>query len=215
MSFDTRIHLFANNATARLATAISVGDDEIVLRAGEGAAFPDPDYLEEIFIVTVENVQTGAREVMYCVDRTMDTLIVERAREGTAEQDFSASENVIVQARVTAGLLDYLANRGVPINQQTDDYTLVESDMGKCVEIDDSAPHDLTIPTHDDAPIPVFTTILVRQMGAGQITVVGDGGVTVRYPSTRSLTTTEQYSLVSLHKRAANEWCVAGDLEAS
>lgn len=115
MAFDTRTHLFANNATARLGQAITVDSTTVTLETGKGSLFPNPDPdSDEIFILTVENVLSAAREIMYCTARDGDILSVERAQESTSAGEFAVDPNVIAQNRVTAGTLEYLAS--VPIS---------------------------------------------------------------------------------------------------
>jgi hypothetical protein len=111
MAFDTRTHKFANKASARLGAPIAAEDTMVVLEAGKGALFPLPDPDEdEIFILTAENVLTGEYEIMYCTERNTDMLSVERGQEGTSILAFALDPNVIVQNRVTAGTLEYLAS---------------------------------------------------------------------------------------------------------
>ena len=107
---DPRTHLFANNASSALAANLSIGGDSLTVE--DGSAFSDPDYLE-IAIITVENLTLSTREIMYCTARTGNVLTVERAKEGTSALAFDISvHEVIVQQRVTAGLLEHLAESG-------------------------------------------------------------------------------------------------------
>lgn len=96
-------------------------------------------------------------------------------------------------------------------NSQTDNYTLVLADAGKCVEVNAATAKQVTVPTNASVAFDIGTLIEVTQMGAGQITLVPAGGVTLRYAS--SLVTRAQYSSLTLRKRAANEWVVGGDAQ--
>jgi len=58
---------------------------------------------------------------------------------------------------------------------------------------------------------PVFdigSQLTVYQYGAGQVTIVAGGGVTIRTPST--LTINEQYGTVTLIEYLNNDWVIAG-----
>ena len=103
----------------------------------------------------------------------------------------------------------------MPVNAQTGTtYTLTLADAGSCVEMNNAAANTLTIPPNSTVAYGVGTTILIRQMGAGQTTLVADSGVTVRNPH-GTLKLFKQYTSVALHKRATDEWCIEGNLAES
>lgn len=104
---DPRTHLFANNATCRLGEDVDIGETSIQLEAGKGDLFPDPSS-GEIFILTIEDLVQGVREIMYCSNRADDVVTVERGKEGTTARAWVAGVNVIVQNRCTAGTLEHL-----------------------------------------------------------------------------------------------------------
>lgn len=108
---DMRTHRFSNNATCRLGEDVSVGETSIQLENGKGALFPTLA-AGEIFTLTFENLQTGAREIMYATARSGDVVTVERGKEGTDDQEWINTSFVIVQNRITADTLEYLAAGG-------------------------------------------------------------------------------------------------------
>ena len=108
---DPRTHLFANNATGRLGEDLIVGETSIQLVNGDGARFPNPSP-GQIFVITVQHLIEGTIEIMFCTARAGDVLTVERGQEGTDAVEWVASNNVIVQNRVTADTLEYLAGSG-------------------------------------------------------------------------------------------------------
>lgn len=108
---DMRTHRFTNNAACRLGEDVSIGETSIQLENGKGSLFPSLA-AGEIFPLTLENLQTGAREIVYATARSGDVVTVERGKEGTDEQEWINTPNVIVQNRVTADTLEYLAAGG-------------------------------------------------------------------------------------------------------
>lgn len=95
------------------------------------------------------------------------------------------------------------------LNQRLSSYTLVLSDRGKTVEVNSVSPTNITVPNDASVAFPVGTYINVLQYGSGQVTIVPDSSVTLR--TAGGLKTRFQYSMMSLFKRAANEWIVCGD----
>ena len=69
----------------------------------------------------------------------------------------------------------------------------------------------LNVPADATLTFPTGTRIEVMQSGAGQVTIVPAGGVTVRSPG-GLLSTASQYSRLVLEKLATNEWLLSGDL---
>jgi nitrogen fixation protein len=102
------------------------------------------------------------------------------------------------------------ANREILINAVTTNYTLVLSDNNKMVEVDSASAVTITIPTNTTA-FPIGTQILISQYGAGQVTIVAAGGVTLRSSGGKTKTAA-QYAICTLIKRTANIWYLAGDL---
>jgi hypothetical protein len=148
----------------------------------------------------------------------------------TAGTNISVSGNQVsvVNAPTFSGVVTASANGvafsdgtqtkiGVPsittISQKTTSYTLsslTERDI--IVEISNGSATTLTIPTNANVAYPVGTTIDIIQTGAGQITIAGQGGVTVN--ATPGLKLRTQWSSATLLKRATDTWLVFGDLTA-
>lgn len=101
----------------------------------------------------------------------------------------------------------------VVTNSQTGTtYTLVLADAHKTVEFDNADPIALTVPTNANVAYPVGTVIELTQIGAGQVTVAGDTGVTVN--GYVGLKLAGQWAHAKLVKRATNTWIIFGDLAA-
>lgn len=95
----------------------------------------------------------------------------------------------------------------------TDNYTLILTDAGKVVEMDKATAVNLTVPLNATVAFPIGTVIEIWQKGAGQVTVVATGGVTIRSTEGK-LKLYGQYAGASLRKRGTDEWVLVGDLVA-
>jgi hypothetical protein len=93
----------------------------------------------------------------------------------------------------------------IPVNNQTGTaYTAVLADAGKMVRCSNASAIALTLPTSTYA---VGDVIMVRQVGAGQVTATG-GTISPASPKTRV-----QGSVMTLHYVATDTWDASGDLE--
>ncbi len=81
------------------------------------------------------------------------------------------------------------------------------------VEMDVATANTLTVPPNSTVAFEVGTVINVHQRGAGQTTIVQGVGVTVRTDETLKLR--KQWATAVLIKRGADEWVLAGSLEAA
>jgi hypothetical protein len=90
-------------------------------------------------------------------------------------------------------------------------YTLALADQGKLVELNNASSITVTVPPNSSVAFPVGSQITFTQMGAGQVTFAAGVGVTIRSDGSK-LKTASQYSMVTLVKRATDEWVLAGNL---
>jgi hypothetical protein len=93
----------------------------------------------------------------------------------------------------------------------TSQHTLVLSDANKVVELNFASGNNLIVPTNASVGFPSGTIITLAQYGAGQVTIIGDTGVTLRSSGGKNKTAA-QYSVATLYKRDTNEWYLYGDL---
>lgn len=101
----------------------------------------------------------------------------------------------------------------ISINAQTNNsYTFVLGDAGKLVTFANASAITATVPTNASVAYPTGTFINIAQTGAGQLTIVGDTGVTVN--ATPGLNLRAQYSSGTLMKTGTNTWLLIGDLSA-
>jgi hypothetical protein len=89
---------------------------------------------------------------------------------------------------------------------------LVLTDASDLVEINSASANNLTVPLNSSVAFPVGTQISLLQVGAGQMTVVATGGVTIN--ATPGLKLRAQWSSATLIKRATDTWVLVGDLSA-
>src|SRR5262249_41386449 len=86
---------------------------------------------------------------------------------------------IVVLTAADVGAVPLSSANIVPLNSQSGtSYALVLTDLGKCVEMNNASPNTLTVPANASVAFPVGSTLLVRQMGAGQTTIAAAGGVT-------------------------------------
>lgn len=120
------------------------------------------------------------------------------------ENDITGTGNVDITGNVIAQSA---------INAQTGTtYTTVLADASKLVTLSNASAITLTIPANSSVAYPVGTKIDLAQIGAGQVTVAGAGGVTVN--ATPSLSFRAQYSAATCIKTATDTWLLVGDLAA-
>ena len=96
------------------------------------------------------------------------------------------------------------------ITTQSDTYTLLLSDAGKLIRCTKATSMSIVVPTNAAQSYSVGQRVDILQYGAGQVTVSGDTGVTLRATPTNKLRAT--YSTASLIKIDTNEWILVGDL---
>lgn len=119
----------------------------------------------------------------------------------------------LTEAEADALYSDIVHEHPVIASSQTGTaYTLVLGDIYKTVEFDNASPIALTVPTNASVAYPVGTVIELTQVGAGQVTVAGDSGVTVN--AYVGLKLAGQWAHAKLVKRASDTWILFGDLAA-
>ena len=96
------------------------------------------------------------------------------------------------------------------LNAQTGTtYTPVLADNGKLVTLSNASAITLTVPTNASVAYPIGAQINIEAIGAGQVTVAGDTGVTVNGTGTKLRV---QWSAATLVKLGTDSWTLIGDL---
>lgn len=101
------------------------------------------------------------------------------------------------------------------INAQTGTtYTTVLADNGKLTTLSNAAAIAVTIPLNSSVAYPVGAQINMAQLGAGQVTVSGAGGVTIVSTGATAATpkTRAQYSTLTCVQTSTDNWLVMGDI---
>jgi hypothetical protein len=89
-------------------------------------------------------------------------------------------------------------------------YSVAAIDENKLYAFSSATAVSMTVFTNASVPIPIGYRIDLAQMGAGKVTVVASGGVTIT--ATPSLGLRAQGSVASLIKVATDAWLLTGDL---
>ena len=102
--------------------------------------------------------------------------------------------------------LDYNAQTGTT-------YTLALTDAGKLVTLNNASAITLTVPANSSVAFSVGDQINLLQLGAGQVTVAGAGGVTIRSEGSK-LKLKGQYATATCVKIDTDEWVLLGNTAA-
>jgi hypothetical protein len=100
----------------------------------------------------------------------------------------------------------------VTIDAKTANYTLVLADAGKIIEVNSASNLTVTVPTDSTAAFAVGATVAVSRRGAGDVTIAGASGVTLRSADSKAKIG-KQFAAVALIKIATNEWLLLGSLK--
>ena len=142
------------------------------------------------------------------------------SRGGTGATTFSSGELLVGNGTSAVGTVSIssLLNganveyRSITVNAQSNNYTLVATDISKLINCTSGSARQVTVPTNASAAIPVGSQILVVQTGSGTVTVKGATGVTVNGVSAGGAAISDRYQLVGLLKIATNEWLLSGPI---
>ena len=173
--------------------------------------FPDSPSLNDTYVAGGKTYKwDGTAWEIYGPNFNPDILYVDTTnnRVGVNNTSPTVDLDVTGNAVVSGNVVSYL-----PINEQTASYTLVLTDSGKSVEMNNASANNLTVPANSSVAFPTGTQILVVQIGAGQTTLVADSGVTINSKD-GNLKLSAQWCAVTLIKRATDTWIAVGDLTA-
>jgi hypothetical protein len=138
---------------------------------------------------------------------TQDSAFIIREKSSDTGDDLVRFEDI------DGNKISSITRSGLVLNTQVTSYTLVLADANKVVGIDSASAVNLTIPSNAAVPFPIGTYIGIRQAGAGQITVVAGGGVTLNSRGA-VFKMAGQYAHGGVRKVATNTWELTGDITA-
>jgi|GEM_PF-5138386 len=152
----------------------------------------------------------------------IDTVFGRTGNVVAVSGDYSADQidydNLVsgLSASDVKAALDELAaiktDKKLSLNEQSGtSYTFVLGDAEGYVRFDNAAAISVTVPNNSSAAYDIGTVITARQVGAGQVVIVADSGVTINTPQTLKLSGIG--AVVSLVKVSTNTWDLFGDLE--
>lgn len=176
-------------------------------------------------VMTVSTLKTfGQYAVARLIKIDSDLWSIDGSLEGAAGVDtfvgrpdtpanYSGAARKFVRVNSGGTAVEFSAGE-LAINAQTGTtYTLVLSDAGKLVTLDNAAAITLYVPEESSVDFPVGTQILLAQLDA-QVTVAeGATGVTIITPETYALR--KAGAQAALVKIAADTWLLEGNLEAA
>jgi hypothetical protein len=115
-----------------------------------------------------------------------------------------ATTDTLTNKTLTAPVINLATNA-----QTGTTYTPVLADNGKLVTLSNASAITLTVPTNASVAYATGAQINIQAIDAGQVTVVGDTGVTVNGTGTKLRV---QWSAATLVKLGTDSWTLIGDL---
>jgi len=90
-------------------------------------------------------------------------------------------------------------------------FTLLLTDGGNMVTMNNASANTLTVPPNASVAFPIGTEIVISQEGAGQTTIAPGAGVTINSAG-GLLSLSSQYSSATLVYKGSDVWLLMGDL---
>lgn len=162
-------------------------------------------------ITNTQNIATNTSDILLRVKYT-DTSNAGGAYTSKASRDkLKDSLQANIALKLNASDSSLYALRTPNANVQTASYTLVLSDAGKLVEINNASANTLTIPPNSSVAFPIGTVITGVQRGAGITTITAGSGVTITSFNSW-LRSGGQYAYYGLRKTGTDTWDAFGNI---
>lgn len=129
-----------------------------------------------------------------------------------------AGSGITITYNDTSGTLTLAATGGsstatvAVVDSGQTGYDIVSANAGKAVRLSAATATTAYLYPNSAQAMDVGAVISVRQVGAGQVTVSPQGGVTLNIPTGLQAKTRGQHCTLMLHKVAADTWDLTGDL---
>lgn len=138
-----------------------------------------------------------------------NTKITDLSSVTAAEAHEVPVNNAGADGKVTAGQISRIPS-AITVDATTA-YTLVLTDAGKTVEINNSSAAIITIPATGSVNFLDGTYVNIVRKGAGAVSVTTGTAVTILSKSSARILTS-QYSMATIYKSSANSWILGGDV---
>lgn len=139
------------------------------------------------------------------VDPTADRTVTIPDATGTVVLD--STTQTLTNKTLTSPAIN------LSLNAQTlTTYTFALADNGKLVTLSNASAITVTVPPNSSVAYPIGAQLNFVQLDLGQVSIVGDIGVTVY--GTPGLNLRAQYSAATLIKLGTDSWLLTGDLSA-
>lgn len=110
-------------------------------------------------------------------------------------------------------LLDQKEDKTIAFTTYNASSTLANTDTNKTVRMNVASANNITVPNSGTVSIDTGKPIVIKQIGAGQTTILADSGVTLIMPTGFTNKLRAQYSSAVIYRIGTNSWYVEGDLE--
>jgi hypothetical protein len=146
-------------------------------------------------------------------------IFVDALQDGTgisssAIVESKIADNAITQVKLADRVVGSAELDNLTLNAQVGTtYSLILTDAHKLVTLNNAASITATVPANATVAFEIGDQVNLLQLGAGQVTVAGAAGVTIRSQGSK-LKLNGQYSAATLVKIAENEWVLIGNTAA-
>ena len=137
----------------------------------------------------------------------------ETATTGTSGESYP--EEPMFPDRVFRAMLNQIAQGWTPtvVSVTGTTKTIALSDLQTIQACDNASAQTLTIENESNSPAPGYTAdgiLFFEQLGAGQVTITGEAGVSINGTSGGSVAIDAQYRSAYARRLSSNSWIVAG-----
>ncbi len=193
-------------ATIRV-SSISAGSDNVVSIAKNGsyAWYGNPGLTHENSAATTTTISVASGPIAVadgdyfeCFFQTSDTSV-------GLEADRTAFSIEVVEVEGGVNIANVQ-------NDGTGARTLGLADINAHLVFSSGSAVTVTVPANASVAFPIGSTVDIEQAGAGQVSLVGEAGVTLNKPAGRTAATASQHAVVRLRKVTPDTWTLFGEL---